>query len=70
MRETRVNSRRKDLYCPEPLTSFVTENGSGPSQELSYSYVNENRGQVILSRILLPGWENPRGVVCGYNVIT
>jgi putative transposase len=27
--ETRVNSGRKDLHCPKPLTSFVTENGSG-----------------------------------------
>jgi len=30
VRETRVNSGRKDLHCPKPLISFVTENGSGP----------------------------------------
>ncbi len=30
MRETRVNSGRKDLHCPKPLVSAATENGSGP----------------------------------------
>lgn len=30
MRETRVNRGEKDLHCPKPLISFVTENGSGP----------------------------------------
>jgi uncharacterized protein (TIGR02391 family) len=29
VRETRLNSGRKDLPCPKPLTSLVTENGSG-----------------------------------------
>jgi len=46
VRETRVNSGRKDLHYPEPLTSLVTENGSGSSCNLSYSYVNESLGQV------------------------
>jgi hypothetical protein len=27
--ETRVNRGEKDLHCPKPLISFVTENGSG-----------------------------------------
>jgi hypothetical protein len=50
VRETRVNRGRKDLHCPKPLTSPVTENGSGPSCNLSYPYVNESWGQVIPSR--------------------
>jgi hypothetical protein len=32
VRETRVNSGRKDFHCPKPLTSLVTENGSGSSE--------------------------------------
>jgi putative transposase len=31
-RENRVNSGRKDVHCPKPLTSFVTENGSGSEE--------------------------------------
>jgi putative transposase len=45
-RENRVNSGRKDLHCPKPLVSFVTENGSGPKRKLSYDLVRERRGQV------------------------
>src|SRR5581483_2581779 len=51
VRENRVSSGRKDLHCPEPITSFVTENGSGSSRNLSYSYVNESRGQVKVTWI-------------------
>jgi len=46
VRENRVNSGRKDVPCPKSLTRFVTENGSGPQCNLSYSYVNESWGQV------------------------
>jgi hypothetical protein len=33
VRENRVKSGRKDLHCPKPLTSLVTENGSGSKPE-------------------------------------
>ncbi len=48
MRENRVNRERKDLHCPKPLVSFVTENGSGPSLKMSYDPVREGWGQVNL----------------------
>ncbi|GAC1507520.1 MAG: hypothetical protein NVS1B11_09000 [Terriglobales bacterium] len=32
VREDRVNSGRKDLRCPEPLVSFVPDNGSGSEE--------------------------------------
>jgi hypothetical protein len=50
VRENRVNCGRKDVHCPKSLTSFVTENGSGSSCNLSYSYVNESWGQVTVAR--------------------
>jgi Integrase core domain len=45
-RETRVNSGRKDLPRPKPLTSFVTENGSGPARRKSHYPWTRNGGQV------------------------
>ena len=44
MRETRVNSGRKDVHYPEPLTSPVTENGSGSLRPKSYSDLFGKRG--------------------------
>ena len=50
VRENRVNRGEKDLHCPKPLVSFVTENGSGSSWKVSYDPVREERGQVTANR--------------------
>jgi hypothetical protein len=44
VREIPVNSRREDLYCPEPPASLVTENGSGPQCILWVNWLSQKWG--------------------------
>lgn len=44
MRENRVNSEGKDLHCPKPLISFVTENGSGSGRDELFERRYEEKG--------------------------
>ena len=53
MRETRVNRGEKDLHCPKPLISFVTENGSGSSSKHLGNRVWETKGAELLSALVL-----------------
>jgi hypothetical protein len=62
--KTASTSGRKDLHCPKPLVSFVTENGSGPKRKLSYDRVGGEWGQVRA----IPKREQPLYYCCAPGV--